>query len=200
MLAQTEDKELKNLRQKKKNGAENFKGLIFAQRSYIFRAWHLRLAAVWICTFAKCLFERLKVSRWTVTLGARKKKQYSHPGSRGTGWRHWRRCYIYAFTCTLLHRQCFDDAYLIHVRRLKGLDVLLHINTTSTHKHRCLMTCKNLQCLPYYQSDLLNLVNLGDLGRISPIRFITAWSSEVGGAYWITAKLWLIVNTALVLR
>lgn len=26
------------------------------------------------------------------------KKQYSHPGSYGTEWTHWRRCYIYAFT------------------------------------------------------------------------------------------------------
>lgn len=44
-------------RQKDKNRlCVQFKGLIFAQRLYIFRAWHLCWAAVWIRTLAECLF------------------------------------------------------------------------------------------------------------------------------------------------
>ncbi len=61
-------------------------------------------AAVWIRTLAECL---CRVSCWREGDKLRRrcssgswKKQYSHPGSYGTRWRHWRLCYIYAFTLT----------------------------------------------------------------------------------------------------
>lgn len=43
-------------KKKKTRDCVQFKGLIFAQRSYIFRAWHLCWAAVRIRTLAECVF------------------------------------------------------------------------------------------------------------------------------------------------
>lgn len=128
----------------------NLKGWFLHKGSYIFHAWHLSWAAVWIRPSAECFVHDGAAKGQELRSGAfqapeaERKKQYSHPRSYGMGWRHWRRCYIYAFTHA--HIYTVPRRRIPHSRASADKDWMsCYIQTPLGHKRtRERLTCKKL--------------------------------------------------------
>lgn len=130
----------------------NLKGWFLHKGSYIFHAWHLNWAAVWIRPSAECFVHDGADKGQEVRSGAFQapeadRKQYSHPTEQDddTGG-----AVTYMHLHVHTHTQYRGDAYLIHVRLLiKTGWAVTYERHSGTNAHENVWREKSWQCLPY---------------------------------------------------